>query len=173
MDTIDRFIEKAKVAGAEVARVDAICAAAFIDDFLKKNNLKTAIISPDLKARPPFDAAFAAVGTGLAGGELWVGAGIVAADYGIAETGTLVHFDRSDEEKNAWTLPDVCLCVLDAAKIVPALEAIAPEISAHLGRTDIASPQVSLVTGPSRTADVENQLTIGVHGPGRLVIVLA
>lgn len=171
---LDRFIAKAKLAGAEIAPVSGPeAAAAFIADFLKKNGLKTAIISPDLKARPPFDAAFAAFGAALPAGALWVDAGIVAADYGVAETGTLVHLDRNDDEKHAWTLPGVCLCVLDAAKIVPALEAIAPEISAHLARTDVASPQVSLVTGPSRTADVENQLTIGVHGPARLVIVLA
>ena len=170
----DRFVEKAKSAGAEVVRIQGAEAAAdFIGDFLKNNDLVTAIISPDLKARPPFDAAFAEVGTALAPGALWVDAGIVAADYGVAETGTLVHFDGSDDEKNAWTLPEVCLCVLEAVKIVPALEALAPEISAHLGRTDVASPQVSLVTGPSRTADVENQLTIGVHGPSRLIIVLA
>jgi L-lactate dehydrogenase complex protein LldG len=171
---LDRFIAKAKLAGAETAPVSGPeAAAAFIADFLKKNGLKTAIISPDLKIRPPFEAAFAGVGTALPPGALWVDAGIVSADYGIAETGTLVHFDGSDDEKNAWTLPEVCLCVLDAVKIVPALEAIAAEISAHLGRTDVASPQVSLVTGPSRTADVENQLTIGVHGPSRLIIVLA
>jgi L-lactate dehydrogenase complex protein LldG len=171
---IDRFVGKVKLAGAEIVNVSGFeAAAAFIADFMRKNDLKTAIISPDFKARPPFDAAFAGLGTGLPAGELWVDAGIVAADNGIAETGTLVHFDRSDDEKNAWTLPEVCLCVLDKAMIVPALEAIAPEISAHLARTDIASPQVSLVTGPSRTADVENQLTIGVHGPSRLVIILA
>jgi L-lactate dehydrogenase complex protein LldG len=170
---IDRFIENAKKAGAEVVPLQGAGAAVdFIRDFLVRQGLKTAIISPDLKARPPFDAAFAGVGTAPAGGALWVDAGIVAADYGVAETGTLVHFDYGDDEKNAWTLPDVCLCVLDAGNVTAALEAIAPEISKHLARTDIPSPQVSLVTGPSRTADIENQLTIGVHGPARLVIIL-
>jgi L-lactate dehydrogenase complex protein LldG len=171
---LDKFVDKAKSAGAEIVRLAGWeSASEFIADFLKKNDLKTAIVSPDLKARAPFDAAFAGFGAALPAGTLWVDAGIVAADYGVAETGTLVHLDRNDDEKHAWTLPGVCLCVLDAAKIVPALEAIVPEISAHLARTDVASPQVSLVTGPSRTADVENQLTIGVHGPARLVIVLA
>jgi L-lactate dehydrogenase complex protein LldG len=171
---IERFIEKAKLAGAEIVRVAGAGEAAdFIRDFLIKHDLKSAVISPDLKLRPPFDTEFAAVGTALSGDSIWVDAGIVAADYGVAETGTLVHFDRSDDEKNAWTLPEVCLCLLDAPKILADLNGLAPEISGHLARTDIASPQVSLVTGPSRTADIECQLTIGVHGPSRLVIVLA
>lgn len=169
----ERFIEKAKIAGAEVERVaDANAAAAFIRDFLKKNDLKTVIISPDLKIRPPFDREFAGTRTTLSGESIWVEAGIVAADRGVAETGTLVHFDRSDEEKNVWTLPEVCLCLLEARNIVGGLDDLASEIAAHLGRTDIPSPQVSMVTGPSRTADIECQLTIGVHGPSRLIILL-
>ncbi len=204
---IKRFIEKARIAGAEVERVaDVRAAAAFIQDFLKKNDLRTALISPDLKLRPPFDREFAGTGTTLGGdstaagapgfargstsavldrglyprasGEpearplIWVDAGIVAADHGVAETGTLVHFDRNDAEKNVWTLPEVCVCLLEARTVTASLDDLAPAFAAHLGRTDIPSPQVSLVTGPSRTADIEGQLTIGVHGPSRLVILL-
>lgn len=170
---LDRFIDKAKSAGAEVVKLAALeDAPAFLTDFLKKNDLKTAIISPDLKLRPPFDREFAVTRTTLSGESIWVEAGIVAADHGVAETGTLVHFDRSDAEKNVWTLPEVCLCLLEARNIVGGLDDLAPEIAAHLGRTDIPSPQVSLVTGPSRTADIECQLTIGVHGPSRLIILL-
>jgi L-lactate dehydrogenase complex protein LldG len=171
---IERFIEKARLAGAEIVRVaGAGEAVAFIMDFQRQHDLKTAIISPDLKLRPPFDMEFPAVGTALSGDSIWVDAGIVSADYGVAETGTLVHFDRSDDEKNAWTLPEVCFCLLESARIVADLDGLASEISGHLARTDLASPQVSLVSGPSRTADIECRLTIGVHGPSRLVILLA
>jgi L-lactate dehydrogenase complex protein LldG len=170
---IERFIEKARIAGAEVERVaDVRAAAAFIQDFLKKNDLRTALISPDLKLRPPFDREFAGTGTTLGGDSIWVDAGIVAADHGVAETGTLVHFDRSDTEKNVWTLPEVCICLLEARAVTASLDDLAQAFAAHLGRTDIPSPQVSLVTGPSRTADIEGQLTIGVHGPSRLIVLL-
>lgn len=170
---LDKFVEKARLAGAEIVRVSGFeAAAAHISDFLKKNDLKTAIISPDLKLRPPFDREFAGMATALGGESIWVDAGIVAADHGVAETGTLVHLDRNDAEKNVWTLPEVCLCLLEARNIVGGLDDLAPEIAAHLGRTDIPSPQVSMVTGPSRTADIECQLTIGVHGPSRLIILL-
>jgi L-lactate dehydrogenase complex protein LldG len=170
---IDRFIEKARSAGAEVIKLAGWDdAPAFLADFLKKNNIKTTIISPDLKRRPPFDREFAGTGTALGGESIWVDAGIVAADHGVAETGTLVHFDRSDAEKNVWTLPEVCICLLEARAVTASLDDLAPAFAAHLGRTDIPSPQVSLVTGPSRTADIEGQLTIGVHGPSRLIVLL-
>jgi L-lactate dehydrogenase complex protein LldG len=170
---IERFIEKARIAGAEVERVaDVHAAAATIRDFLKTNDLRTALISPDLKLRPPFDREFAGTGTALGGESIWVDAGIVAADHGVAETGTLVHLDRSDAEKNVWTLPEVCFCLLEARAVTASLDDLVSVLEAHLARTDIPSPQVSLVTGPSRTADIECQLTIGVHGPSRLIILL-
>jgi L-lactate dehydrogenase complex protein LldG len=169
----ERFIEEAKLAGAEVERTSGLDdAVRFVKDFFKKNNIESAIISPELKRRDPFKQEFPDLETGLTGGSLWVEAGLVAADYGIAETGSVVHFDRTDEEKNIWTLPDICLCLLEGTKIVPGLESISGEISGHLSQTTISSPQVSLITGPSRTSDIESQLTIGVHGPSRLVILL-
>jgi len=170
---IERFIEKAKLAGAEVERTagldHALCA---VKNFFKKNNIRNAIISPELKRRDPFQHEFFDLETGLSTGSLWVEAGLVAADYGIAETGSVVHFDRTDEEKNVWTLPDICICLLERTRIVPGLENISAEISGHLSQTEIPSPQVSLITGPSRTSDIESQLTIGVHGPSKLVILL-
>jgi L-lactate dehydrogenase complex protein LldG len=170
---IEQFMEKALLAGAEIEHVAGLSGAArTIKEFLEKNNLKTALISPELKMRSPFDTEFAGFRTVLPADALWVDAGIVAADHGVAETGTLVHFDQSDSEKNVWTLPEVCLCLLDRRRIVADLSALGPEFAGHLGRTDISSPQISLVTGPSRTADIECQLTIGVHGPSRLIILI-
>jgi len=169
----ERFIEKAILAGAEVEPTSGLNdAARHVKDFLKKNNIRSAIISPELKRRDPFKQEFSELETGLTTGSLWVEAGLVAADYGIAETGSVVHFDRTDEEKNLWTLPDICICLLERTKIVPGLESISAEISGHLSQTKIPSPQVSLITGPSRTSDIESHLTIGVHGPARLVILL-
>lgn len=170
---IERFIEKAKLAGAQVEPTAGLDdAVRHVKDFLKKNNIRSAIISPELKRRDPFGREFSDFETGLTTGSLWVEAGLVAADYGIAETGSVVHFDRTDEEKNVWTLPDICLCLLEGTKIVPGLESISAEISGHLSQTKIPSPQVSLITGPSRTSDIESQLTIGVHGPSQLVILV-
>lgn len=166
-------MEKATSAGAEVKQFSSIQDGVFfLKDFLEKNQVKSCLISRDLKRIIPFDKEFPHLATPLPEDSLWVDAGIVAADYGVAETGTAVHFSQSDEEKNVWTLPDICFCLIERKKIVPNLESIAPEISNHLARTDISSPQVSFITGPSLTADIECQLTIGVHGPVRFIILL-
>ncbi|MCX6564729.1 MAG: lactate utilization protein [Candidatus Aminicenantes bacterium] len=170
---VENFIAKAQLAGAEVEQFCTIQDAAdFLQTFFRENKIETGLISSGLKAAGPFAEAFPHFETRLAPESLWIEAGLVAADHGVAETGTLVHFDLGDDEKNVWTLPEICLCLLEKAKIVPDLEALAPRIAGHLSRTGLPSPQVSLVTGPSRTADIECQLTIGVHGPSRLIILL-
>ncbi len=169
----EQFIEKAKLAGAQVEQTAGPKEAVLsVEKFLKKNNIRNVIISPDLKSRDPFRKDFFDLETELSPESLWLEASLVAADYGIAETGSVVHFDRNDEEKNVWTLPDVCLCLLERSRVVPCLETITAEIAGHLSQTGIASPQVSLITGPSRTSDIESQLTIGVHGPSQLIIFL-
>jgi len=170
---IEQFVERAGMAGAEIERIPSLDeAVVFLKNFFLENRLQTAIISPELKRRDLFRTEFSGFPTGLKEGSLWVEAGLGAADWGIAETGTLVRFDRGDEEKNVWTLPEICLCLLEEARIVPRLEDISAEIAGHLSPTALPSPQVSLITGPSRTSDIESVLTIGVHGPSRLIIVL-
>jgi L-lactate dehydrogenase complex protein LldG len=166
MDTlIDRFIDKAEAAGAEIEQFSNIQAAMdFLETFFREN------ISSDLRTAGPFAEAFPGFETKME--SLWIDAGLVAANHGVAETGTLVHFDLGDDEKNVWTLPETCLCLLEKSAIAPNLEAIAPRIAAHLAKCVSPAPQVSLVSGPSRTADIENKLTIGVHGPSRLIILL-
>jgi L-lactate dehydrogenase complex protein LldG len=174
MTEVERFVEMAKAAGAEVHSFERIeDALSFAAGFSAGDGGRSALVSPDLASRPGFADALAVVPArpGPAGG-FWLDRGFVAADFGIAETGTLVHFDHSDAEKDPWTLPDACVCFLERARIVPAAEAIADRIERHLGRVDLGSPQVSFVTGPSRTADIESRLAIGVHGPTRLVILI-
>ena len=171
--SLNKFIDNAMAAGAEVVPFESTGAAvAYLNKYLGDNGVCAILVSPELKTRPPFRDEFSWAPEKPPAREPWADVGVVAADYGIAETGTLVRFDRSDDGKNAWTLPEVCFCFLERSRVVPALDAIAPLLTEHLGRTDLASPQVSLVTGPSRTADIENQLTIGVHGPSRLIILL-
>jgi L-lactate dehydrogenase complex protein LldF len=88
--------------------------------------------------------------------------GITGALGGIAETGTLVIQSGEGQPLTASLLPKIHIAVLRASDIFPSLETA-------LGLPEIAtSPAVVLVSGPSRTADIEMTLTIGVHGPGEL-----
>ena len=164
------FTAAAVEAGAEVIEAaDGVAAALAVAELLQREGIDTVAAEPggaELEdrvrvIRPRSAAEFAGVP-----------AAIVRADFGAAETGTLVRLDFADEEKLAWTLPPLCVCLLERRAIVPGLESLVPVLSGHLNRRGSPGPQVSLVTGPSRTADIECQLTIGVQGPARLVIVL-
>ena len=91
--------------------------------------------------------------------------GISQLDFAIAETGTLVQDATAVERRLAATLPTIHIALVSSREIYPdmaaALRCLRPSQSAY----------ISMITGPSRTADIERVLTIGVHGPSRLVIL--
>ena len=78
---------------------------------------------------------------------------------GIAETGTLVIPGGAGRPLTASLLPGIHIAVLRAADILLSLEQAIrlPQVA--------SAPATVLVTGPSRTGDIEMTLTIGVHGP--------
>ncbi len=89
-------------------------------------------------------------------------AGITGALAGIAETGTIVIPGGEGQPLTASLLPEIHIAVLRASDILPSMEAA-------MSTLEIAkSSAVALVSGPSRTADIEMTLTIGVHGPGEI-----
>jgi L-lactate dehydrogenase complex protein LldF len=93
-------------------------------------------------------------------------AGVTGALCGITETGSLVLISGAGQMLTASLLPEVHVAVLKISRLVPTLaEALRiPEVQkAACG---------VIVTGPSRTADIEMTLTIGVHGPGELHVFL-
>jgi len=95
-----------------------------------------------------------------------VKAGLTDTLCGIAESGSLVLISGAGQTLTASLLPEIHVAVLRTSQLVPTLaEALRkPEI-----RT---APAGVIVTGPSRTADIEMTLTIGVHGPGELHVFL-
>jgi L-lactate dehydrogenase complex protein LldG len=92
--------------------------------------------------------------------------GITSAQFGIAETGTLVI--ESDKEFNRLTslVPPVHICLLEASKLRNNLG----EVLAELGRD--LSKSVTFITGQSRTSDIELTLALGVHGPKELFVFI-
>jgi len=95
--------------------------------------------------------------------------GITAADLAVAETGSVAQFTRPWRPRSISLLPPAHLVVLPADRIVAALEDLLVRAGPELGG---ASPYLTLITGPSRTADIEKVLTVGVHGPGRVAVVI-
>jgi L-lactate dehydrogenase complex protein LldF len=93
-------------------------------------------------------------------------AGITGALAGIAETGTIIIPGGEGQPLTASLLPEIHIAALRASDILPSMEAA-------MSTLEIAkSPAVVLISGPSRTADIEMTLTIGVHGPGELHVFL-
>jgi len=169
----EEFIAGATAAGGEVMKFANLESAfAFALDFLKQQNIKAVVIAPDVPLPSARMEAWPLLRPRRREDYLAAGAGLVRADYGVSSTGTLVHLDRSAAEKIVWTMPPVCLCLLDKSCIVQDLDGISAALSRHLSEPAFEQPQVSLVTGPSRTTDIECRLTLGVHGPSRLIILL-
>ena len=96
--------------------------------------------------------------------------GVTSACFAIADTGTLVLESTAEDVRLASTLPTHHFVLLDRSKIVAdGLAAVKPLRQMHQQQP---RNYVAYITGPSRTADIERVLTIGVHGPKQLTILL-
>jgi L-lactate dehydrogenase complex protein LldF len=100
--------------------------------------------------------------------------GISGANIGIASTGTIVIVTNEGNADLVTTLPPVHVAVMGVEKIVPTLDeatAILKVLSRNATGQRFTS-YVSMITGPSRTGDIELELATGVHGPVEMHIVL-
>jgi len=86
---------------------------------------------------------------------------VVEADYAIAATGTLAMVATPERPGSLTLVPPVNVFLVSAERILPDLAAAL----AAVGPATIASHRLALVTGPSRTADIEKRIVLGVHGP--------
>jgi L-lactate dehydrogenase complex protein LldG len=93
--------------------------------------------------------------------------GLTGALAGLADTGSLALVSGPGRGRIASLLPPAHVAVLRVDQIVPSFGAF---LAAYPHVADEGSNLV-LITGPSRTADIERVLTIGVHGPRKLVVV--
>jgi L-lactate dehydrogenase complex protein LldG len=99
--------------------------------------------------------------------------GLSGVDYVIAETGTLVLMAQAGQMRGVSLLPPVHVAI---ARISQVIATLADYLL--LAQAAGADPQqyltscVSFVTGPSRTGDIELKLTVGVHGPGELHLLV-
>ena len=95
--------------------------------------------------------------------------GLTVAFCGIAETGSLMLLSGPGSPTTLNFLPDDFLCLLPESRIVPRLEDAWALLRAEHGNLPRAT---NIVTGPSRTADVEQTIQLGAHGPRRLHVLL-
>lgn len=90
--------------------------------------------------------------------------GISSVDYAVAETGSLVVCSRPGQERVISLLPPVHIAIVGESQIVPDLFDVFSRLD-EAGLETLPS-NLAFITGPSKTGDIELQLTTGVHGPG-------
>jgi L-lactate dehydrogenase complex protein LldG len=97
--------------------------------------------------------------------------GVTGVDALVVETGTIVQFSRPDQPRLISLLPPIYIAVADRSQLVPDLFDWFDSIPSELLPNDLPAC-LSLITGPSKTGDIELRLVTGVHGPGEVHVVL-
>jgi L-lactate dehydrogenase complex protein LldG len=94
--------------------------------------------------------------------------GITSADYALADTGSLVMFSSAGEARMISLAPPQHIALVPRDRILTGLDELLSLIPAPAAR----SSSMVVITGPSRTADIEQILVRGVHGPGELHLIV-
>jgi L-lactate dehydrogenase complex protein LldG len=167
------FCTAAEAVGAEVASVADVEA---VVDYVKQLAAGMVIVPQFASGtRLGLSDALKTGGVALVQSDLRQGAakafvGVTGANFAFAATGTVVLESTAEDIRLATTLPEHHVVLLDPSKIFADDLAAIP----YLRTFHQNSPRnyLAYITGPSRTADIERVLTIGVHGPKRLHILL-
>ncbi|HEY1343048.1 MAG TPA: lactate utilization protein [Bryobacteraceae bacterium] len=96
------------------------------------------------------------------------GLGITSADYALGDTGTIVLLSSPEEARMISLLPPAHIAIVPRTRILTGLD----ELFTVLPDPARQSSSMVLITGPSRTADIEQILVRGVHGPGEISVIV-
>ena len=165
------FIANIEKEFGSVARVtDLVAVPAAVADYLAAQNLPTDFAMaphPELQTIPWSERPLLRLRVGR--GEPTDAVSVQHGYAGVAETGTLVLPSAPERPTTLNLLSDTAIVVLRATRVVGAYEEAWDLLRADHG----GMPRnVMLVTGPSRSADIESTLELGAHGPRRLHVVL-
>jgi L-lactate dehydrogenase complex protein LldG len=94
--------------------------------------------------------------------------GVTGCDAAIAETGSLVVLSGPGKPRAASLLPPLHVCVVRLDDLRASMGEFFEERASDIA----SSASCTFITGPSRTADIELTLTLGVHGPGTVIVVV-
>lgn len=98
-------------------------------------------------------------------------AGITWVNYAIGYTGTVALFNGANTGRSVSLLPPTHIAVMHKSDIVPTMSTVMRHLVEQRGQGKLPSV-VDFITGPSRTSDIEMDLSIGVHGPFRMWAVV-
>ncbi len=101
--------------------------------------------------------------------------GITEADFGIANSGTIVLLANERQPRTVSLIPSIHIAILKSDKIVGNINDLFAHITnlfVGVESVDNITSCMTFITGPSRTADIELNLTLGVHGPKEIYVLV-
>jgi L-lactate dehydrogenase complex protein LldG len=165
----DRFVAKLEGVAATAARVSALAdVPQALIDYLKTQSLPLTVVMATQSPLNELDwPQSLTIEHRAARREDRIA--VTGAFAGIAETGTLVLLSSPESPTTLNFLPDVHIAVLRREQIVTHIE----DVWTRLRAQSKAMPRtVNMITGPSRTADIEQTIQLGAHGPRSLHVIL-
>lgn len=100
------------------------------------------------------------------------GLGITGADCALADSGTLVLRHGPGRERSSSLLPPVHVALLESRNILAGLDELLERLQDDIEKKGSLESCITLISGPSKTADIEMTLVHGVHGPGEVHVVV-
>jgi L-lactate dehydrogenase complex protein LldG len=173
---IELFTARLTAVGGQVATAfDLLAAAEQIADLARTKNTTTIWVSADIRYRASnLVAALDRLGitcrvptdpAEVRDQPL----GIAIAEATVAETGTSIMSEPRVESRSVTLMTECLVVICPRAKLLPSLTEAAPVLRQISSR---GASYATFITGPSRTADIERQLTVGVQGPGEFHVIL-
>jgi L-lactate dehydrogenase complex protein LldG len=161
VNLVERFSQELEAVGGHAYRVRQDELSKRLMEFLREHDINAAMIWDSISALNESDLTEAGVRVKRSA-DPTLKAGITGALSAIAETGTLVIPSGKGQPLGASLLAEFHIAIISSSQIVWSLDEA-------LRNEEVRSASaIALITGPSRTADIEMTLTIGVHGPKEL-----
>ena len=174
---IEPFIKAARAWRAEVLEADPVSWPQAVRQALDRRGCQRVLLGRHSDLQPDLDAALQGIAVRRFEAPLqsWkhelfaeMPAAVISSVAGVADTGTLVLWSGSDEPRTLSLIPPLHIAVLRASRLYASL----PAAVAALQPQSRMPSNLLLVSGPSKTADIQQVLAYGAHGPKELVIVL-
>ena len=162
-----RFRERVLTLASTFDEVGALSAVPrAVAEYLRSHDLPlTAVCWPELSELPWHESGMSVEARAVRSADL---VGITGVFCAVAETGTLLLLSGPRTPGATSLLPETHVAVVRAGQLVRSMEDAWERVRSECGRLPRA---VNFVSGPSRTADIEQTLTLGAHGPYRVHVL--
>ena len=168
-DDVSRFINKLESVAGTISRISSEAEVVpVVASYLQQYEipLKLVSASSNLLDKLAWPGEFTVEQRKATGTDISV---VTEAYAGVAETGSLVLLSSVNSPTSLNFLPDNYLCILRCELLVKHIE----DVWQRLRQEHTGLPRaINFITGPSRTADVEQTIQLGAHGPRRLHVIL-